>query len=292
MELVNDLRAETRTTPRARALMQQSADCIEHLLAEQQQLIADLDGTKQALVDARQEQIASNNKIAALEANKKGAPEARKDLIRRLVAVTISVGFASQIVSLHILERLTGTPVLDPHFSAELARLANTPGLEPRLAAELAHLAGIDKGLSAELARLITAFFVILLGWDWYDRDVEAKPLGIARFILDAIIVMAELVLLLSSAKPSLWSDVLFAIFAFIYSGIFWQLSRRLSPSNWGDVKVGGACRATSRQLTSAALAETQKSVVLRLTSYGSSIFVSCFWSSHFPANMATSPFA
>jgi hypothetical protein len=131
--------------------------------------------------------------------------------------------------------------------------LANTPGLEPRLAAELAHLAGIDKGLSAELARLITAFFVILLGWDWYDRDVEAKPLGIARFILDAIIVMAELVLLLSSAKPSLWSDVLFAIFA-LY--IFWdflaiieaplafELGRRESwrrvPSDIKATYVGG----------------------------------------------------
>jgi hypothetical protein len=222
MELVDNLRAATRgAAPAARALMEQSANCIEHLLTNEDKLTADLAGTKQALVDARREQTAANNKIALLEANKKGAPEARKDLIRRLVAVTISVGFASQIVSLHILERLVGTPVLDPRLAAELARLASTPGLEPRLAAELAHLAGTGQGVAAELVRLITAFFVILLGWDWYDRDVDVKPLGFPRFILDAVIVMAELVLLLSSAKPSLWSHMLLAIFV-LY--IFWDV--------------------------------------------------------------------
>jgi hypothetical protein len=57
---------------------------------------------------------------------------------------------------------------------------------------------------------------VILLAWDWYDRDLRYKPLTrIDRFILDAIIVSAELVLLLSSSDPQLWAIVLVAIFGF-----------------------------------------------------------------------------
>jgi hypothetical protein len=123
-----------------------------------------------------------NNDVARLSTARDNVPAARKDLIRRLVAVAISVGFASQIISLKVIDRWTSV--------------------------------GLDQALGTELARLTTALLVILLGWDWYDRDVEDRPLTrILRFILDAIIVMAELVLLLSSDKPGLWSSVLVIVF-------------------------------------------------------------------------------
>jgi hypothetical protein len=74
---------------------------------------------------------------------------------------------------------------------------------------------------------------VILLGWDWYDRDLRAKPLTqIGRFILAAIIVSAELILLLSSSHPRLWVILLTVIFG-LY--IVWDIFSIIDcPSYFG----------------------------------------------------------
>jgi hypothetical protein len=178
MGLVDDLRAGPgNDVDRTRDLMGRSADCIEQLNGQIEEAQAD---------------------IARLNAARGSTASARKDLIRRLVAVAISVGFASHIVSRHVLD----------HWTGELS-------------------------LKAEIARLSTALLVILLGWDWYDRDVEDKPLTrISRFILDAIIVMAQLILLLASEMPSLWGQVLVAIFA-LY--ILWDILAIIDhPSAFG----------------------------------------------------------
>jgi prefoldin subunit 5 len=234
MGLIEDLRAgPIHNLDHARDLMAQSADEIEQLRADKSRysdevsrLSVELDRTNQEIggltneLDQARDEIAKlkadralvanevtrlnteaivansdmarltgeltqvRNDIARLRDTEKKVPAARKDLIRRLVAVAISVGFASQIVLMNVFEWWTqGAHLGDPQ--------------------------------AAQLARLITGMLVILLGWDWYDRDVEDKPLTrIARFILDAVIVITQLLLLLSSGDSHLWSRLLVAVFA------------------------------------------------------------------------------
>lgn len=126
------------------------------------------------------EELCDENETLRLAPISKTA-EARRDLICRLVAVAISVGFAAQI----------GRIIAPPPATAQ------AHAFDP-----------------AHFVRLCTSMLVILLGWDWYHRDLERRPLnGILRFLLDAIIVFAELSLLLSSGEPQLWAWLLWAIF-------------------------------------------------------------------------------
>jgi hypothetical protein len=134
-----------------------------------------------ALTRAANQIVAATSPPTLQEKRQKAVEDSRKDLIRRLVAVAISVGFASQLV-----------------------RIITPP-------------AGSSAGLvsdSIHVIRLSTSMLVILLAWDWYHRDIEDKPLGVLRFLLDAGIVFLELALLLASSDPDLWSWLLAAIFA------------------------------------------------------------------------------
>jgi hypothetical protein len=106
--------------------------------------------------------------------------EAREDLIRRIVPVAISVGFAAFLVNMHWLREVS-----------------------------------IPNPLEWEqLARLFTALLVILLGWDWYHRDTDKYPATtLPRFIVDVLVVIASLIFLISSAHERVWLLSLIAIF-------------------------------------------------------------------------------
>jgi hypothetical protein len=170
-DIIDELRAAPASdTEPVSALRERAAGEIERLRGER-------DSLNVALTQA-------NGEVARLREAAAKLPQTRKDLIRRLVAVVISVGFASQIVSLQLIAWWEKGPSShDPHV--------------------------------AQLARLGTGLLIILLGWDWYERDIEEMPLtGVKRFLLDAVIVLAELVVLLSSGDARLWSSVLVVVFA------------------------------------------------------------------------------
>ena len=173
-DIVDELRAAPALDAEAlRALRERAAGEIERLRGENNSL-------NTAAAQA-------NGDVARLREAAGKLPQTRKDLIRRLVAVVISVGFASQIVSLQLIAWWEKGPSShDPHV--------------------------------AQLVRLATGLLIILLGWDWYERDIEEMPLtGIKRFLLDAVIVLAELVVLLSSGDGRLWSSVLALVFALYF---------------------------------------------------------------------------
>jgi hypothetical protein len=122
---------------------------------------------------------------------------ARKDFIRRLVAIAVSAGFAGQIVT-----QIMSKEGIKPWEQA-IEQWTTWTTIPP-----------VAEPLLEMVCRLGTSMLVIVLGWDWYDRDLRTKPLkGIGRFILDVIIVSAELVLLLSASYPRLWTIVLVVIF-------------------------------------------------------------------------------
>jgi hypothetical protein len=192
-QVVQNLRAAGNTA---------DADEVEQLQRQvniaHQSIVQLADDLRQAAVErveAQAERARAMAEVNAVQARNAVARQAnvaaaRKDLIRRLIAVAISVGFASQVVAMKVVDWWSGVQnIADP---------------------------------SETLARLFTALLVILLSWDWYDRDVDDKPLTrILRFILDAFIVIADLALLLSSGHAHLWWSLLAIIFA---SYIVWDI--------------------------------------------------------------------
>ena len=133
--------------------------------------------------------------------------EARHDLVKRLVAVTISVGFASALIKMSWLS--DGT-------------LPNVVELE-------------------WLARLSTALFVILLGWEWHHKDLfRHSETGVLRFLVDVAVVITGLIFLISSTHASAWLLCLVAIFAFYvvwdivtFAPFVDRLSRQRRPFSW-----------------------------------------------------------
>ncbi len=106
----------------------------------------------------------------------------RSDLVKRLVPVAISVGFAS---------RLIGTSWLVG---------GECPSYEEW----------------QEIPRLLTAIVIVVIGWDWYHRDIIRRPTEtLSRFVLDIIIIMLDLMFLYASSTKGLiiWSLLLAAIF-------------------------------------------------------------------------------
>jgi predicted nuclease with TOPRIM domain len=176
------------------------------LTGEVKRLGAESIVAKHELVTVQEKLDQAKNDIKRLTtAAEDKVPEARKDLIRRFVAIAISVGFATQIVKMELIKHWTEA-------------IEQWPSWWPLWTT----IPKVDGPLLETMARLCTSMLVILLAWDWYDRDLRDKPLTrIGRFILDAIIVSAELVLLLSSSDPRLWAIVLIAIFAFY---IVWDI--------------------------------------------------------------------
>jgi hypothetical protein len=125
--------------------------------------------------------------------------EARRDLIRRLFAVAISVGFAARLVRMQWLEK------------GELP----------------------DYTQFEELARLFTAMFVVVSGWEWYHRDVDRHPLEKSyRFIIDVMVVVLAMIFLYSSKNAGLWFVSFLTIF-FLY--VAWDaFSIREYPGDYG----------------------------------------------------------
>jgi hypothetical protein len=116
-------------------------------------------------------------------------PEDRKDFIRRLFAVAISVGFAGSLVHMPWIDQP------DKWF---------------------------DSDQTLELVRLATGIFVMVSGWEWYHRDLKDRPLKYPlRFYLDVAIVIYTIVFLYSSTKEGVWLFSLVVIFIGYCFGIY-----------------------------------------------------------------------
>ena len=185
-----ELKRLTDETSTLKAALAQATDDIRQLEAdcasEVTRLRTDAVVKRHEVTTLTSQLIQATDDIARLRSEQEDAPSARRDLIRRLVAIAISAGFAGQLVTMKAAQQWAGWTKLP----------------------------GLDDPFWQTMARLLTSMLVILLAWDWYDRDVKDKPLTrIGRFILDAMIVSMELILLLCSSYPRLWSIVLLAIF-------------------------------------------------------------------------------
>jgi SAM domain (Sterile alpha motif) len=120
--------------------------------------------------------------IAELPQESKRRGDARLDFVRRFVSVAVSVGFAAVLV------RMTWL----------------TDGSWPSLTEW------------EQLFRLVTAFFVILLGWEWHHKDLGIhKETNILRFIVDVAVVAVSLIFLISSVRNErVWLLSLVVIFS------------------------------------------------------------------------------
>lgn len=111
----------------------------------------------------------------------KDLADIRSDLIKRLFAVAISVGFASSIARLSWVEQ------------AELPPASFWYG----------------QGLV-----LFTAMFTTLLSWDGYFLSIKSKPLYSAlRFYIDIVLVFMYMIMLMTSKIQHLWMYILCLIF-------------------------------------------------------------------------------
>jgi hypothetical protein len=107
----------------------------------------------------------------------------RSDLIKRLVPVAISVGFAGRLINAGWL----------------------VGGRCPTY------------GEWQEIPRLLAAIIIVLLSWEWYHRDIIRRPTeNLFRFILDIIVIVVDFMFLYASSTEGLvmWSFFLFVIFA------------------------------------------------------------------------------
>jgi len=117
----------------------------------------------------------------------------RLDLINRLFAVAISVGFATQIA---LLLAPTHANPFDPQGHA----------IELSAAAAL-HWHG--------LLLLVASMFAVVGSWEGYHKSVRLKPLEDAgRFWVDIVLVFSYLILMLLSELTPAWFGLLAVIFA------------------------------------------------------------------------------
>jgi hypothetical protein len=118
----------------------------------------------------------------------KTLPEERKDFVKRLFAVTISVGFATQIA--HII------PQLDQ--SAGVWHM----------------LTSMSAQQLQELGLLLASLVAVVASWEGYLKSISLDPLeSRTRFYLDIVIVFVYLLLLLFSQKSDLWFATLAMMF-------------------------------------------------------------------------------
>jgi hypothetical protein len=99
--------------------------------------------------------------------------------------------------------------------------VAISVGFAARLIILIIHMKWLENGIlpnyteSEELARLFTAMFLVVSGWELYHRDVDRFPLEKSyRFIIDVMIKVLTIIFLYSS-----WNAVLrFVSFLTIFS--------------------------------------------------------------------------
>ncbi|MDV7341355.1 hypothetical protein RYZ26_17230 [Terasakiella sp. A23] len=118
----------------------------------------------------------------------KNVSEIRKDFIKRLFAVAVSVGFASTLINMHWVK---GTTFPSPE--------------------EWEHLFILLTGLVATIG-----------SWDGYFQALEKAPLEkFGRFLIDIFLVFLYLILLVTSKNQYLWVFLLSAIYLLYW---FWDI--------------------------------------------------------------------
>jgi uncharacterized membrane protein len=125
---------------------------------------------------------ANNKNVEKTEEEKesKAVSEIRKDFIKRLFAVAVSVGFASTLINMHWVKETT-SPSPD----------------------EWSHLFILLTGLVATVG-----------SWDGYFQALEKAPLEkFGRFLIDIFLVFLYLILLVTSKNQYLWVFLLSAIY-------------------------------------------------------------------------------
>jgi hypothetical protein len=141
--------------------------------------------------------------------------EARADLIRRLFAVAISVGFAATLARMTWVQNGT---------------LPNPAELNQTLI-------------------LGTALLAAILGWDGHLVAMSDKPLfGFWRFLINLALVFIYMFLLMASAHPEcmLWTlAVIFALY------VAWDILTMREQISSYDPALAGASRATPAQIRS-----------------------------------------
>lgn len=127
----------------------------------------------------------------------------RIDFVKRLFAVAVSVGFASQLSRL----------LLDPNHAANHAL----------------NLSSILLENWKSISLLSVSLVAVVASWEGYLRAVEDCPLEDSfRFYLDIVIVLCYLVMSLTSQFYSFWFGVLPTIFL-LYA--IWDIARmQMSP--------------------------------------------------------------
>jgi hypothetical protein len=120
--------------------------------------------------------------------------DARTDFVRRFIAVAISVGFAGSIVRMRWLTE--GWP--------------NVTEWE-------------------QILRLLTAFVLVLLGWEWHHKDLGLYGQTTQRrFFIDVAVVVFGLLFLITSSAELVWLFCLVMIFAFY---VAWDHATVIEPS-------------------------------------------------------------
>jgi hypothetical protein len=144
--------------------------------------------------------------IGAIERGGETLADDRKDFVRRMIAVAVSVGFAGRLVKMNW---ISGNALVWPPSGNE----------------------------QMELWRLAVGIFVVVSGWEWYHRDVRDRPLNYAaRFYIDVAVVIMTIMFLFASDKEQVWLFSLVLIFA-LY--VTWDLVSALEFR-----AAGGALRA------------------------------------------------
>lgn len=136
----------------------------------------------------------------------------RLDFVRRLFAVVVSVGFATQVSGM------------------EWIRSGNSPTSEE----------------VREILLLCFAVVVTIASWEGYNQYVSRMPLeDISRFILDILIVFSYLVLFLSSHNELIYLYTLTFIF-FLY--FLWDLLCAYIPHAEKNEAHGGSSKSAGTQ--------------------------------------------
>src|ERR1700743_1424375 len=140
--------------------------------------------------------------IGTLERGGETLADDRKDFVKRMFAVAVSVGFAGRLVKMNW---ISGNALVWPPSANE----------------------------QMELWRLAVGIFVVVSGWEWYHRDVRDRPLNYpTRFYIDIAVVIMTIIYLFASDKEQVWLFSLVLIFA-LY--VIWDLVSALEFRTAGD---------------------------------------------------------
>jgi hypothetical protein len=121
--------------------------------------------------------------IGNIERDGTNLADDRKDFVRRMFAVAISVGFAGRLVQMNWIK---GSQFVWPTATEWIV-----------------------------LLRLVVGILVVVSGWEWYHRDIRVRPLKHPwRFYIDIAVVITTILFLFASDKEEVWLSSLVLIFA------------------------------------------------------------------------------